>query len=139
LYIYYGTAEKNRWNNKGEPDKFSGFLVVGLMVIPFQLMSLMSFFWNSLGKPTQDIFKSLSEIHLTETVKGPITGMLLLFCSVSMVLAHFICRHKIQYSEISNRLSKNIFFRRITGVRLFFLVVVTTLGPFCLGLLCSIG
>ena len=131
LYLYYWAIEDKR-----KPDELPffprGVVIMGLIIIPFQLMALLCVL-QYLGIPLLDWLVTLQKLQLLETFKGPITGAVVLFWGAGIYLAYLICYRNVDYAAIPAKLQRYQFFSQRSTLKLLTLAMLNVfVFIFCL-------
>ncbi len=111
-------------SKSGKPFKANGFMMMSVLIIPIQLLALISFL-TALSPSVGDFFNFLQHKILFGTHRGDFTSLAGLLIGGSVILTYLICCVGIKYDEIQMRLAThgrwlaNWSFSRIVVVMVF--------------------
>lgn len=107
LFIYYKIAVINK-SKCGKPDTMQAFIALAVFINAIPLLFL---FFQLRSISAVKGYYDLINFPLFETHRGTVTGGAIFIWFVSSVITYLICRFRIDFSGIQDRISQSAFFK----------------------------
>lgn len=107
LFLYYKIAVVNK-SKCGKPDTIKAFITLAFFINAMPLLLL--FFELRRISAVKDFYDLIS-VPLFETHRGTVTGGAIFVWFVSSVITYLICKFKVNFSDIQDRICQSAFFK----------------------------